>query len=177
MISKRDSPNHLLTPKSNKTFLRKTRQTQFNDSMTGVHPSRTHGFGIWGNRRVTWTIRIDEGLKKAAKPIIDQVFGSVCRCFESYVAGLVATYEQQGISGVHPSNTVEIGTLKIERNLRSRRKLVVEEETKVTIGCSWCHKTAVAVVVNKGTGRQAYACEYHRNFLKSQPSRVVKGVP
>ena len=157
----------------------KTKQTQFNDSITGVNPIRTHGFGLYGGRRVVWSVRVDQTLLGEAKPVLRAKFGSDCRGVEAWLAGLVATTKGEQLAGVYPSNTVEIGKLVIERNLRSRRKLVVEEEVTESkvLGCSWCHKPAVNIVQNKSTGQQAHACEFHSNFLRSQPNwESVKAV-
>ena len=108
---------------------RKPKQTQFNTCVTGVNPMRTHGLGIWGNRRVVMGIRVDEKLKIEATKVLKLLFGSTCRGVEAYLAGLVATYHSQGIHGVNPSNTIDvrIDNLNIERNLKTRRKLIVEE--------------------------------------------------
>lgn len=157
----------------------KPKQTQFNDSITGVNPVRTHGFGLYNGRRVVWSVRVDEKLLKQAKQVMRGKFGSDCRAVESWLAGLVATSKGDQLRGVYPSNTVTIGELHIERNLRSRRKLVVEEEREVTetVSCSYCHRPAVAVMEHS-RGQQAYVCPTHRDFLKIQPnwklSRIIE---
>lgn len=51
-----------------------SKQTSFNASNTGVNPIRTHGFGVWGNRRVVMSIRIDEKLKIEATKVLKAVF-------------------------------------------------------------------------------------------------------
>jgi antitoxin component of RelBE/YafQ-DinJ toxin-antitoxin module len=107
--------------------MKKAKQTSFNLRNTGVNPIRTHGFGVWGNRRVVMSVRVDEKLKKEATKVLKAVFGSTCRGVEAYLAGLVATYQQQGVDGVYPRSTCNIGKLVIERNLRSRRRMVEEE--------------------------------------------------
>lgn len=98
------------------------------DSITGVNPFRSHGVGVWGNRRILVGIRVDEGLYSVFKPIAQRVFGSVCRPIEAFMACIVATAKE----GVNFGNTIEIGKLVIERNLRSRRRLVIEEEFGVS---------------------------------------------
>jgi len=150
---------------------KKTKQTAFNDSITGVYPQRTHGFGVYSGARKVWSVRVDETLLKQAKPVLKAKFGSECRGVESWLAGLVATTKGNQLTGVYPSNTVEIGKLVIERNIRSRRRLV-EEETEVTetVGCAWCHRRAVAVFRNVDSDRSAYACDFHKGFLQQQPS-------
>lgn len=97
------------------------------DSITGVNPSRSHGVGVWGNRRVVVGIRVDEGLYSAFKPVAQSVFGSTCRAIEAFMATIVACSSE----GVNFGKTIEIGKLVIERNLRARRRLVVEEEVEV----------------------------------------------
>jgi hypothetical protein len=104
------------------------------DSMTGVNPKRTHGIGIWGNERVVMSIRVDKKLKKAFTEASKALFGSTCNPIESWMAGVVGIYSNQKMSGVNPSITVDIGEIKIERNLRERRKLTktvtIEQETE-----------------------------------------------
>jgi len=97
------------------------------DSITGVNPSRSHGVGVWGNRRIVVGIRVDEGLYSAFKPIAQGVFGSVCSPIEAFMASIVAAHGE----GVNFGKTIEIGKIVIERNLRARRRLVVEEEVEV----------------------------------------------
>jgi hypothetical protein len=92
--------------------------TQTHDSITGVNPKRTHGFGLWGNERVVVGVRVDKELYLRFKSVSKRVFGSVCNPIESFMAAVVGLAE----SGVNPSNTVRIGKIVIERNLRERRK-------------------------------------------------------
>jgi hypothetical protein len=129
------------------------KQTQFNPCNTGVNPVRTHGLGVWGNERVVMSVRVDKKLKTAATRVLKAVYGSTCAGIETYLAGLVATYEQEGISGVYPRNT-SIGTIVIERNLRERRKLetetyegeneAVDRTVSVTCGFADCSEKAIA---------------------------------
>jgi|YelNatPaOPRAMG01_1025707.scaffolds.fasta_scaffold07009_7 hypothetical protein len=93
---------------------------QTHDSITGVNPKRTHGFGLWGNERVVVGIRVDKELYLRFKSVSKRVFGSVCNPIESFMAAVVGLAE----NGVNPSNTVRIGRVVIERNLRERRKQV-----------------------------------------------------
>lgn len=142
---------------------KKNKQITLDGSQTNVN------FGVWGGARKVVGIRIDENLYKAFKPVARRVFGSVCRPIEAFMAS-VLTMQAEG--NVNFGNTVEIGKLVIERNLRSRRRLVVEEETEIThtVTCSWCHKPAVNAVQNRDTGRSAYACEFHSKMIRSQPN-------
>lgn len=124
---------------------KKSKQTTLS-SITGVNPIHTHGFGVYCGRRKVWSVRVDETLLKQAKPVLKAKFGSECRGVETWLAGLVAVTKGEQLAGVYPSNTVEIGKLVIERNVRTRRKLVVEEETEtkvvVTHSCAYCDRPA-----------------------------------
>lgn len=176
------------TPRQNKKF----KQMQFNACATGVNPIRTHGLGVWGNAREVVGIRIDKKLYATAKPILIDVFGSVCRPIESFLATVVSTYNSKTLdftSGVNPRNTIEIGQLVIQRNVRSRRKLVVEEETEVSyahkIICSYCSEPATWEVTPKSGVAESvvYACDVHYDDLKdrrmiadSKPISYVKEV-
>ena len=132
--------------KSFSTKKRRNKQTQFNSCNTGVNPMRTHGVGIWGNRRVVMSIRVDEKLKKQATKVLKAIFGSTCRGVESILATIIATYQQQEIDGVYPSNTsskIEIANLNILREISSRRKLdweVADIGFKLTGVCGYCEK-------------------------------------
>jgi hypothetical protein len=106
---------------------RKPRVTQLHiDSLTRVNPVRTHGLGLWGNRRVVFGVRVDEELKKRFNLVAERVFGSTCNPVESFMAAVVGCYQNPTLDGVNPSIT--IGEIRIERNLRERRKLVVGGE-------------------------------------------------
>jgi hypothetical protein len=161
------------------TSPQRPRQTQFNACNTGVYPVRSHGFGVWGNRRVVMSVRVDERLKKEATRVLKAVYGSTCRGIESYLAGLVATYEQQGVSGVYPSHT-SIGQLVIERNIRTRRKLetrTYEEETterNVTVSCcDFCGKPLViARFRHVKSGMEKNACGFDAEQLRVRDSWI-----
>jgi len=132
----------------------KTKQLRL-DSNTGVNPKHTHGLGIWGNERVVMSIRVDKGLKKEFKPASKALFGSTCNPIESWMAGIVGVFKNQKMSGVNPSTTVSIGEIKIERNLRERRRLEVDVEPEVNsalkCGFTGCEEEAISLGVYKGT--------------------------
>lgn len=130
---------------SRTTQNKKSKQTTL-CSVTGVNPIRTHGLGVWGGRRVVVGVRVDEKLYKAFKPVAMLFFGSVCRPIEAFMASVISAQKV----GVNPKMTMEIGKLVIERNIRSRRKLLVEEtevteKVMVTVTCGHvdCEKVAV----------------------------------
>ena len=150
--------------------MRRDKQTEFTLCMTGVYPKRTHGLGVYKGSRKVWSVRVDSKLLKQAKPLLKAKFGSECRGVELWLAGLVATQKGSELNGVYPSNTIEIGKLVIERNLRSRRKLVVEEEREVsesvaTVYCGFCGLPAIGVFENVKTGKRKTACRFHGEVL------------
>jgi len=98
---------------------REENETTNSDSKTNVNT----GFGVWGNRRKVVGIRVDEELYNRFKPVAKRVFGSVCNPIECFMASVIAMAETH----VNFGNTVEIGKLVIERNLRARRHMVVDE--------------------------------------------------
>ena len=120
-----------------------------------------------------WSVRVDEKLLAEAKPILKAKFGSTCRAIEVYLSALVATEKGCRINGVNPSSTIEIGKLVIERNLRSRRKLVIEEEVVETVkvrGCGFCHEAATGVLLYKPKTALIPLCEEHYRLLVRSPN-------
>jgi hypothetical protein len=138
------------------------------DSMTGVNPKHTHGLGIWGNERKVWSCRCDEKLGKAFNRVAMAKFGSICNPVESFMATIIGAYKTEQIRGVNPSLTIDIGEIKIERNLRERRKMTktvtveTETESEVTPVCGYvkCNKHAVARGLFQGK-REYLLCEDH----------------
>jgi len=145
------------------------------DSITGVNPARTHGLGIWGNPRVVFGVRVDSELKKRFVLVARRVFGSTCVAVESYMATIVGCIEEAEKLGVNPSKTVhiDIGEIKIERNLRERRKLAVQETKPITptapeVKCDFCGKVPVVEVFRHvRSGMEKHACGYHAGILKT----------
>jgi hypothetical protein len=123
----RGTPRNRRTRKKRK---QKPKQLRIDNSKLGVYPKHTHGFSIWGNERVPMTIRVDKELKKQFKTAAKSLFGSTCNPLECVMAAFVGTYKNQLLKGVYPTFTVDIGEIKIERNLRERRKIVGETETE-----------------------------------------------
>ena len=148
------------------------------ESKTGVHPYRKHGVGIWGNPRVTMTVRVDEGLKKRFVPFSKRVFNSVCLPIEAWMAGLLGTVVEAEKKGVYPSATiplkVDVGKIVIERNLRERRKLEFEKPETPQIAdeeprCGFCGKPlVVARFRHVKTGVEREACDYHTADLRKR---------
>jgi hypothetical protein len=138
------------------------------DSMTGVNPKRVYGIGLWGNRRTVWSCRCDEKLAKAFNRVAIAKFGSICNPVECFMATVVGVYNAEQILGVNPSLTIDIGEIKIERNLRERRKMTktatveTETETEETPVCGYvkCNKHAVARGLFRGK-REYLLCEDH----------------
>lgn len=151
------------TPKLTQA-LREKQQLRL-DSMTGVNPNRTHGIGLWGNERVVFSVRVDKKLKKDFTEASKALFGSTCNPIECYMASIVGIHRNEQMTGVYPRLTVDIGTIKIERNLRERRKITktveYETETTETLKCCFadCDKDATA----KGfyNDKEMPLCEVH----------------
>jgi hypothetical protein len=139
---------------------RTSKQTQFNACNTGVYPIRTHGVGLWGNKRVVMSVRVDEKIKREGTEVLQLLYGSTCRGIESFLTLLIAAYKQQKLKGVYPSNTIEIGKLVIERNLRPRRKLVVpKEEIEETTEIRRVKKTKRRLVLDDLPDYSQYSLE------------------
>lgn len=95
---------------------------------TGVNPVHTHGLGLWGNPRVVMSVRVDKELKKQFNLASQALFGSTCNPVEVFMASIIGTYKNQELLRVNPSRTeISIGEIKIERNLRERRKVAYED--------------------------------------------------
>ena len=163
-------PNHTKALR-NKTQLRIDQR-----SMTGVDPTHTHGLGCWGNPRIVFSVRVDSKLVKQFNLASQALFGSTCNAVESYMAGIVGCYQNQKLVGVNPSSTVSIGEIKIERNLRERRKVVVDRgevaeiDNRCMIGS--CDKLAVEVAVYQPKGKEAkelQICAYHASAYAGNP--------
>jgi len=129
--------------------------------------SRRHGVGIWGNRRVTMSFRVDEGLKKRFLPFTKRVFGSVCLPLESLMAGILSTVVESEKFGVYPGTTVplkfDVEKIVIERNLRPRRKLELVDEAGVVEGsiCIYCDKVSCGLFRYRKTGEVFPLCIFH----------------
>jgi len=121
---------------------------------------------LFCGRRKVVGIRVDESLYLAFKPVAMRVFGSVCRPVESFMATIVALDR-------HPanfSNTIEVKKIVIERNLRERRKLVVEKVEPVVVAdskCDFCGKVPVVASFRHVSGIERRACEYHAEQLRN----------
>jgi hypothetical protein len=150
----------------------KQKQTRIDKTcLTGVNPKHTHGIGIWGNPRVVFGVRVDEKLAKAFAKVAKAKFGSTCRAVEPYMVAVVSSFSNLTELGVNPSITVNIDKQIIERNLRSRRKLVrtttqidtVKEEKEPASVCGYlkCGAVPVAKGVFCGNGREFLLCAFH----------------
>jgi hypothetical protein len=145
-------------------------QTQQSRSITTVNPVRTHGVGIWGNPRVVMGVRVDSELKKRFKQVTKRVFGSTCNPIESFMATVVSCAE----SGVNFGNTIEIDKIIIERNLRERRRFVVEDVVGGDVvecsKCSVCGKDSYGAVTRRD-GSRVFLCKVH--FTREKKSELL----
>lgn len=100
------------------------------------------------------SVRVDKGLRKRFKEVAKAKFGSTCNPIESFMAGVVGAYNRDLEAGVNPCNTVNIGEIKIERNLRERRRLEVDVEPvneALRCGFAGCEEEAIGLGMYKGT--------------------------
>jgi len=136
-------------------------------SITEVNRKSSHGLGVWGNPRVVMGVRVDSELKKRFKLVAKRVFGSVCNPIEAFMATVVSCAESE----VNFGNTVEVGTIVIERNLRPRRNLDVQEPKPIEIStvpkCDFCGKMPVVGSFRHNSGIMRRACGYHASQLRN----------
>ncbi len=120
--------------------------------------------------RKTFGFKCDTGLKEAFKPVAKQYFGSICRPLECFMLAVLAIRKEQ----VNFGETVKIENLHIERNLRSRRRMVIDEEItvieKIEPLCEICHKKPpVAVFEVVKSGIQKNTCSDCAEDLRTHP--------
>ena len=109
------------------------------------------------------SIRVDKGLKKQFTLASKALFGSTCNPIESYMATIVGFYNNQTNLWVNPSHTktpvVNIGEIRIERNLRERRKLVVDAVPVDNCMIGSCGRVAVDTGLYEG--KEYRLCGFH----------------
>lgn len=96
------------------------------DSSEKVHFLESGAYKYMSGERVSTGIRVDSGLYSRFKQVSKHVYGSTCRAFELYMIALIETTE----NGVHFSDTqqpIRIEKIVIERNLRPRRSLPLQD--------------------------------------------------
>lgn len=134
--------------KSRKTKAKTTKNKR--DSITEVHKRPLKSALVFSGVRKPHGVRCDTGLYKVVKPILIARYGSVCRPWEAFlVAHLAAASDPVSLG-----NTVVIERLRIERNVRPRRKLDWEP---YDIGFG---DVDVCGVCGKPLGDVAYRVEY-----------------
>lgn len=148
-------------------------QTNF-DSNGAVYRPPRHGVGLWGNPRVPMTVRVDAKLKKRAKTYLIAKFGSTCRGIEVILAALLKANDIQQDVAVYrqPTTSINFEKVVIERNIRTRRKMVVEEEVVEKVvevaKCFVCGGVAVGEAVYQ-SGKQVLVCKKHLIELSKHP--------
>jgi len=110
-------------------------------------------------------VRVDKELKKQFIRVSKAKFGSCCNPIESFMAAVV------GCSNVGVSPSITIGDIRIERNLRERRKLetetydgVAERTVSVTCGFNDCTEKAIAEGFYKG--EKYLLCSLHLSEIR-----------
>lgn len=144
------------------------------DSMQTVNRVERHGLGLWNSPRIVAGVRVDKKLYFAFKEAAIALYGSTCNPIEAFMAGVVGIYKTQKMNAVNRVPTINIGEIKIERNLRERRKITktveVETETTETLKCCFsdCDKDATA----KGfyNDNEMPLCELHFRKLADSGS-------
>lgn len=149
------------------------KQTNFDSNGAVYRPSR-HGVGLWGNPRVPMTVRVDAKLKQRAKQYLIRKFGSTCRGIEAIFAALLKADDIQQQTTVYrqPTTSINFEKVVIERNIRSRRKMVVEEEREVTeiitkVQCfkKYCNRDAMGIAKWIKSGKTVPVCDVHLKCL------------
>lgn len=144
---------------------------QPNDSATEVNYPQN----VLSGFRKTFGFKCDTGLAEAFKPVAKRYFGSICRPLECFMLAVLALQKEK----VNFGETVRIENLNIQRNLRSRRKLVVEDEVVETVKepcCGFCgRKPVVTGFRHVKSGICKYACSYHTNVLQNRTDWTEEG--
>jgi hypothetical protein len=108
--------------------------TRANDSSTEVNYPQNVFSGV----RKTKGFKCDTGLYAAFKPVAEAYFGSVCKPLECFMLAVLALQKER----VNFGTTVTIQNLNITRDLRTRRKIVVDK-----CGFKDCINPAVAEAI------------------------------
>jgi len=125
------------------------------DSATGVNYPQSVLSGV----RKTFGFKCDTGLAEAFKPVAKRYFGSICRPLECFMIAVLALQKEQ----VNFGETIRIENLNVERNLRPRRKLVVN-----VCGFKDCKEPAVAVGMWQNK-KEFLLCKRHLREAKKDP--------
>jgi hypothetical protein len=102
------------------------------DSMTNVHFSEYIETEWKSGKRLPISIRINSELYKEFKEVSKRLYGSTCRAVENLMAVTVLS-ARKNVHFSNTQNTVRIGELHIERPVRVRRYLPVQEIEKTTV--------------------------------------------
>jgi hypothetical protein len=129
--------------KSSKTKTHNQKQTQ--DCMTNVHFSEYVKTEWKGGKRLPISIRINNKLYEEFKRVSKQLYGSTCRAVENLMAVTVLS-ARKNVHFSNTQNTIRIGELHIERPVRPRRYLPMQEVEEVTVKTVTEKKTKKIVV-------------------------------
>ena len=128
---------------------------QPDDSATEVNYPQNVFTGI----RKTKGFKCDTGLYEEFKRVAKAKMGSVCRPLECFMVAFLALKKER----VNFGETIRIENLNVERNLRPRRKLVVD-----VCGFKGCKEPAVAVGLWRNK-KQVLLCKKHLCEAKNDP--------
>ena len=138
-----------------------------------MHFSKRAVYKYLSGKREPISIRIDTGLYSAFKPLSKRIYGSTCKAIEIYMIALIEAVE----TGVHFSDTdkpIQIGKIVIERKLRERRNLELEEnaeasESRIKCGFNRCRNEAVGKAIWLQRNQEFEVCSRHLAEACSNP--------
>jgi len=129
--------------------------TKTNDSVTRVNYPQS----VFSGTRKTVGFKCDTGLYSAFKPVAKAYFGSICRPLECFMIAVLALQKER----VNFGTTVIIQNLDITRELRTRRKIIVDK-----CGIKDCIKPAVGEAIWRN--KKIFSlCEKHLQEAKNDP--------
>jgi len=147
---------------------------QSTDSTTKV----SYPQSVFSGVRRTKGFKCDTGLYKEFKLAAKAKMGSVCRPLECFMVAFLALNKQR----VNFGTTVTIENLAVQRNLRSRRRLVVPLDDSVKAAdsagvaesvCDFCGKSpVVGFFQNRKVGVWKRVCAYHAEDMRQSPKWV-----
>ncbi len=117
-------------------------------------------------------VRVDSGLYGRFKPLSKRIFGSTCNAIEIYMATLILTAKNPASICNTSGLPIKIEKIVIERNLRARRNLEVEESVD-GLRCHYCHKRAVGGFRYLPMGQNYPLCSFHAGALLHDPKWSV----
>ena len=122
-------------------------QNKAQDCTTNVNLLDYIKMEVKSDKRVVAGVRVNEDLYKEFKQVSKQLYGSTCRAVEFFMASVVLAARNK-VNFSHTQQPIVFSNVVIERNIKTRRKLVVEEETETETvtaskSCFYCDNVPV----------------------------------